>query len=42
MDVEPFRVVMLIVILWAESDAAALLIFERSRSLLVESVSRCC
>ena len=38
MDVEPFRVVMLMVILGAGSDAATLLIFERSRSLLVESV----
>ena len=38
MDLVPFRVVMSMVILGARSDAATLLMFERSRSLLVVSV----
>ena len=38
MDVVPFQVVMLTTILGAGSDAATLLIFERSRSWLIDTV----
>ena len=38
MDIVPFQVVMLTTILGAGSDAATLLIFERSRSWLIDTV----